>query len=37
MLYYGGRGAPWVHITEKELECLCDRKGHDSHLAKKFF
>ena len=36
MLYYG-EGGPRVHITEKELECLGDRKGHDSHLAKKFF
>ena len=31
----GGR-VPRVQIMENELECLGDRKGHDSHLAKKF-
>ena len=29
-----GGGVPWVKIMENELECLGDRKGHDSHLAK---
>ena len=29
-------GVPWVQIMENELECLGDRRGHDSHLPKKF-
>ena len=33
----GGRGVPRFHIIENELECLGDRKGHDSHLAEKFW
>ena len=32
----GKGGVPWVQIMENELECLGDRRGHDSHLAKKF-
>ena len=30
-----GVGVPWVQIMESALECLCDRRGHDGHLAKK--
>ena len=26
-----GGGPPWVQIMENELECLGDRRGHDSH------
>ena len=37
----GGGGAgrvPWVKImSENELECLGDRKGHDGHFAKQVF
>ena len=32
----GARAVPRVQIMENELECLGDRKGHESYLAKKF-
>ena len=28
-----GKGGARVQIMENELECLGDRKGHDSHLV----